>query len=65
MPLIPTTSCPIFNENPLPLETLPLEIVTWPEASATVPSAKALKEAIFFHPAVISASKDNFPDILA
>ena len=64
-PLIPTTRFPILSENPDPLATLPLEIVTCAEASKTVPSAKALKEAIASQPALISAPKDNFPEILA
>ena len=64
-PLIPTTRFPNLSENPDPLETLPLEIVTCPAASTTVPSANAAKEAIASHPALISAPKDNFPDILA
>ena len=40
-------------------------MVTFPPASTTVPSAKALKEAIASHPALISAPKVNFPDIWA
>ena len=64
-PLIPTTRFPILKENPEPLATLPLEIITFPAASAMVPSAKALKEAMTSHPALISAPKINFPAISA
>ena len=64
-PLIPATSLPIYNENPLPFATLLLERITLPFASKTVPSAKALKEAITSHPALISAPNFKFPDIKA
>ena len=63
MPLTPATSFPIFIENPDPLATLPLVIVTFPEASKTVPSAYAVKEAIISTPALTEAPNFKLPDM--
>ena len=64
-PLIPATRFPILKENEDIFDTLPLVISKVPCASATVPSAKALKEAIQSHPALTSAPKAKVPDNVA
>ena len=64
-PLIPATRFPILKENEDIFDTLPLVISKVPCASATVPSAKALKEAIKSHPALISAPMNKLPSAFA
>ena len=54
-------SPPNPTENPESLVTLPLDKVSDPEASITVPSAPQDKEAILSEPALISAPKVTFP----